>query len=168
MPRLPNKAKSSDEWQTPPELFAVLQKKLGINFRVDAAATAKNALVRDYITRRQDALSRAPWASRGQWAWLNPPFSELSDFVDAVVHQYVNNGIRTVMIAPGHRCEQAWFGKVLAHTSIVLFPVKRVRYNRPDGTKANSPTFPSMILVVDGFECFGVKGFPVVRVFNWR
>jgi hypothetical protein len=58
------------EWETPPELFAELDKEF--HFTLDVAATAENALCERYYTKETDGLSQS-WQTDGV-VWCNPPY----------------------------------------------------------------------------------------------
>lgn len=58
----------TDEWHTPPELFALLDSEF--HFTLDVASTDANALCEAHYTRETDGLKQ-PWAGS---VWCNPPY----------------------------------------------------------------------------------------------
>jgi len=58
------------EWQTPPWFFKYWNKQY--NYLWDMAASDKNHLVKNYVTQKDDALSRE-WPGKSR-LWCNPPY----------------------------------------------------------------------------------------------
>jgi phage N-6-adenine-methyltransferase len=58
----------SDEWATPPDLFAGLDAEFA--FDLDVCATPDNSKCARYFTRQNDGLAQ-PWTGR---VWCNPPY----------------------------------------------------------------------------------------------
>lgn len=65
---------SGDSWETPDELFDVLNEEF--NFSFDAACTTKNSKCSsgNFYDIGIDALE-APWFMSSKAVWLNPPYS---------------------------------------------------------------------------------------------
>jgi hypothetical protein len=59
-----------DLWRTPQWLFEAIQKYLGIQFDVDVACDAGNALLPNFIGKERDALV-CDWGEPGTNAFLN-------------------------------------------------------------------------------------------------
>lgn len=80
--------KSRQDYQTPKELVDAVCKRLNINhFTIDLAASDHNTQCDFFFTEEDDALSSVrAWdygnepSVRG-WAWLNPPYSNIEDWV---------------------------------------------------------------------------------------
>lgn len=139
----PATAVDRDAWKTPQPLWEYLNRIF--HFYCDCAATPENAKCAMYITPEQNALQMG-WSLHGT-CWLNPPFSMLPEFTDAIVRN-VERGCRVVAIVPGHRCEQDWWRQnVLGKAAHIAYPRGRVAYDPPPGAPASSPEFPSVILV---------------------
>lgn len=68
---------TSQEWETPKELFDPLMAEFG--FTLDVCATQYNAKCDHYFTASDDALSLS-WESDG-FCWMNPPFNDLKRWV---------------------------------------------------------------------------------------
>jgi phage N-6-adenine-methyltransferase len=62
---------SNDECHTPNDFFGPLDSYF--HFKLDAAATARNAKCKRFLTKKDNALE-CPWKSAG-YVWCNPPFS---------------------------------------------------------------------------------------------
>jgi hypothetical protein len=79
-----------------------------------------------------------PWHGR---VWCNPPFGrELPKWIERMALH--GNGI---MLAPA-RTETRWFRVAWQSATAILFPYKRFRYERPDGTAGENPTFPDALI----------------------
>lgn len=86
-------------WQTPLPLFVALDAEFCLT--LDAAASADNALCNRYITEEQNTLE-TPWAdylSNPGYVWLNPPYSDITPFVQKAADESKNQ-IGTVMLVP--------------------------------------------------------------------
>ncbi|MBG0642111.1 phage N-6-adenine-methyltransferase [Enterobacter kobei] len=72
-----------DCWQTPLWVFDALDMEFG--FWLDAASSERNALCANFLTERDDSLSRE-WNSYGA-IWCNPPYSDISPWVEKAADQ---------------------------------------------------------------------------------
>lgn len=89
-----------DAYSTPKEVFAVFNEEF--NFAIDVAASCENALCATYFSEERSALTRdwfpdgsISWA--GQYAWCNPPYSDIGPWVAKAAEQS-GKGIGTVML----------------------------------------------------------------------
>ena len=112
-------ADQRDLWRTPPALFAALDAEFC--FQLDAAAAPHNALCRKFITAEQNTLE-TPWAdylSIPGYAWLNPPYSDITPFVKKAAAESKNQ-IGTVMLVPADT-SVGWFREAIQTASEVRF-----------------------------------------------
>lgn len=88
-----------DAYQTPPAVFAALNAEF--NFKVDVAASRKNALCDIHISEEENALIRDWTPDNSGWAgcyvWCNPPYSDIGPWVKKAAEQAAK-GIGTVML----------------------------------------------------------------------
>lgn len=108
-----------DLWRTPPALFAALDAEFC--FQLDAAAAPYNALCRKFITAEQNTLE-TPWADYltiPGYAWLNPPYSDITPFVKKAAAESKNQ-IGTVMLVPADT-SVGWFREAIETASEVRF-----------------------------------------------
>nr|WP_320338206.1 phage N-6-adenine-methyltransferase [Citrobacter werkmanii] len=108
-----------DLWRTPPALFAALDAEF--SFQLDAAAAPHNALCRKFITAEQNTLG-IPWADYltiPGYAWLNPPYSDITPFVKKAAAERKNQ-IGTVMLVPADT-SVGWFKEAIQTASEVRF-----------------------------------------------
>lgn len=93
---------TSDEWETPPEVFDPLQRRYG-PFDLDAAATATTAKAPLFFSREQSALTQ-DWSVGGavKTVWLNPPYSKpLKElFVKKAVEEAYGKQLIVVCLLP--------------------------------------------------------------------
>jgi site-specific DNA-methyltransferase (adenine-specific) len=67
------------DWRTPPQFYAAVERRLGLTFDLDAAATRDSTLAPRYFgpdhLSNRDALT-LNWKTATPWqsAWLNPPY----------------------------------------------------------------------------------------------
>ncbi|HBQ4468268.1 TPA: phage N-6-adenine-methyltransferase [Klebsiella pneumoniae] len=112
-------ADQRDLWRTPPALFACLNAEFC--FQLDAAAAPHNALCRKFITAEQNTLE-TPWddyLSIPGYAWLNPPYSDITPFVKKAAAESANQ-IGTVMLVPADT-SVGWFKEAIQTASEVRF-----------------------------------------------
>jgi len=134
------------KWRTPRELFIRLD---GIfHYDLDAAADSEDALCERYIDEETNALM-VPWQP-ARAIWLNPPFGDgLYDWMIKVVIEAQHESRPVVTVLLPVRTETNWGQFILAHSRMVLFFDKRIRYVHPDPERSQrSPGFPSMLCVV--------------------
>jgi phage N-6-adenine-methyltransferase len=93
-----------DLWQTPLPLFKALD--LEFEFKLDAAASAKNALCTNYLTERDNAL-KCGWKSDGA-IWCNPPYSNIRPWVEKAAIECQKQLQPIVMLAPSDM-SVGWF-----------------------------------------------------------
>jgi phage N-6-adenine-methyltransferase len=91
--------RSRQDYATPPEFIAAVRRRLNIeNFNLDVAANPANAVCVPYFTEEQDALSQATW-NYGGWSWLNPPYANITPWVDKAWEQSMM-GAQIAMLIP--------------------------------------------------------------------
>jgi site-specific DNA-methyltransferase (adenine-specific) len=142
-------SRASDEWRTPQALFEALDAEFG--FDLDAAATAENCWVENYIgpdrTRvdRRDTLA-CPWA---ETTWLNPPYSQCRAFIEKAAME-ARRGCTVVALVPA-RTDTRWFHAHIYDRDANRFrPGVEVRFLKGRlkfGDSANSAPFPSMLVI---------------------
>ncbi|NCB17717.1 MAG: adenine methyltransferase [Synergistales bacterium] len=156
---------ASDEWCTPPALFAALDEEFF--FELDPCCTAKTALCSTAFRRDigDDGLS-SPWD--GLRAFVNPPYSRgnLEKWCKKCVEERRNADV--VALLPCD-CSPSWWRYVMMADEIRFLP-RRVRFLNPEtGKPAGSPTFGSVIAVWrrPGYRYAGPPSIPMVYVWDW-
>lgn len=120
----------SDDWYTPPFIFAAL----GLRFDLDPCSPGPDHWVpaQRVFTKQDDGLAQ-PWQGL---VWMNPPFGGrhghvpwLRRFLDhahgvALVRAYTSAG---------------WFHDLALRADAMLFPRGKTKFIRPDGSVGGSP-----------------------------
>ncbi len=146
-----------DFWRTPSGLFAYCNARWG-PYTLDAAADETNHLCRYWFGPGgvvEDAL--APDVVWGARNWCNPPYSRgmVRAFMRKAVEQAENVGALTTLLVPATTDAPWWHDWVWGIEGTragveVEFLRGRVRFNRPDGTPAGTPTFASVLVTFCG------------------
>lgn len=141
---------SRDDWETPPELYQLLD---GIfHFSLDAAASEANAKCPIYITEEQDALN-IDWkeymlecGAQTNTVWLNPPYGSkiLNPFLKKVEEEY-KKGL-TVVTLTAARTETKFFRTIWENARYLNFIYKRLKFEL-EGKSVGTATFPSVVSV---------------------
>nr|WP_241647871.1 phage N-6-adenine-methyltransferase [Rosenbergiella metrosideri] len=108
-----------DTWQTPRDLFQALNAEF--HFQLDAAASDRNALCKRFITAEENTLE-ADWSSyvTSGYAWLNPPYSDPSPFIEKTAREKELNHVGCVMLLPADT-SVGWFKSAIGSASEVRF-----------------------------------------------
>jgi hypothetical protein len=133
---------STDEWWTPPSLFAAL----GLSFALDPAAPPGGVPwvpAARHFTQADDGL-RQPWRGR---IWLNPPYGRQTARWLAKLADH-GDGLALVFA----RTDTRWFQRITAEASALCFLDGRLRFCRPDGTAGDTAPSPSL-LIAFGLPC---------------
>lgn len=134
--------RSTDEWFTPPELFAALN----IGFDLDPAAPPGGVPwipAERHFSKADDGLTQ-PWAGR---IWLNPPYGRETGRWLARLAEH-RDGIALVFA----RTETRWFQQYVPAATAVCYIAGRLSFVRPDGTRGDSAGAPSL-LIAYGLPC---------------
>jgi hypothetical protein len=91
----------TDEWETPPEVFAPLHAEFG--FTLDVCATDDNAKCERYFTKADDGLAKL-WVGV---CWMNPPYSEVARWVAKAAE--AARGGSTVVYLVRSTTDTAWW-----------------------------------------------------------
>lgn len=131
----------SKEWYTPPEVF----EALGLNFDLDPCSPVGGV---PWIPVTQRIISPnglfQPWFGR---VWMNPPYGqETPNWMAKFIEHH--NGIALVFA----RTDTKWFHDYVIQADALLFTQGRIRFIKPDGTRAGTPGAGSLF-VACGEEC---------------
>lgn len=135
-------SRDSDEWETPAELFEILNDEF--HFTLDACATDDNHKVDKYFTKIDDGLKQ-DWS--GYRVFCNPPYSEIGKWVQKAYYESLKAGTLVCLLIPA-RTDTRWFHDYILHRSEIRFIKGRLRFS---GSKWNAP-FPSMIVIFRSAE----------------
>lgn len=138
---------ASDEWETPPELFAKLDAEF--HFTLDVAASPLNFKCQAYFSpvQQQDGLIRS-WD--GQVCWMNPPYGRAIGKWMAKAWLESAGGRATVVCLVPARTDTRWWHDYVVGKGEVRFLKGRVKFIKPGqtaATKRQGAPFPSAIVI---------------------
>lgn len=121
---------ASDDWYTPPEIFAAL----GLRFDLDPCSPGPGHWVpADRIyTKADDGLSQH-WAGM---VFMNPPFGGRNGHVPWLERFFDHgNGVAIVRAYTS----SGWWHEHMPRAEAILFPSGKTKFIRPDGSIGGSP-----------------------------
>ena len=128
---------NKEDWETPPDLFAKLDKEF--HFDLDACALPINAKCKKYYTPDINGLLQ-DWKG---CVWYNPPYGrEINKWVQKAKEEHEKNGTKVVMLLPA-RTDTKWFHDYIYGNCEIRFLKGRLKFV---GAKNGAP-FPSMIAI---------------------
>ena len=127
------------DWETPPELFAELDKEFG--FDLDPCCTPETAKTGLCFTPAEDGLAQ-PWAPHT--VYMNPPYGREIKLWMKKAREEADKGATVVCLVPA-RLDGAWWNET-THRSEVRF--RRGRVNFYQGGEPGHAAFPGPIAVV--------------------
>jgi phage N-6-adenine-methyltransferase len=118
---------AAHDWQTPPDLFAILNAEFA--FTLDVCATADTALCPRYFTPEQDGLGQ-PWGGR---CFMNPPYAEVDAWIAKAATEVALGRANLVACLVPARTDVAWWWDH-AIGGEVRFLRGRLHFSRESGT----------------------------------
>ncbi|EKB8014094.1 phage N-6-adenine-methyltransferase [Salmonella enterica] len=142
-----------DLWRTPQWLFVAIQRYIGVKFDVDVACNKDNALLPNFIGVERDAL-KCSWGEPGTVAFLNPPYSKITPWIDAAIREQAR-GVTTVMLIP-QSLDTQWYERATeCANETVILSGGRVAFVEPDVelglVEVNINPGGSMLLIFRGY-----------------
>lgn len=132
------------EWETPQNLFDLLDAEFG--FTLDVCATAENAKCDAFYTEEDDGLAQR-WTVASGACWMNPPYGrEIAAWI-AKAHQEGDAGATVVCLVPA-RTDTDWFWDHARHGEVRLLH-GRLRF----GEAASGAPFPSAVVIFGRPPC---------------
>ena len=144
----------TDEWETPPKFFAVLDEEF--KFTVDAAASVDNHKCPRYWTMADDGLAQS-WA--GETVWCNPPYSQVAKWLRkaALEARYPHTTI--VMLTGARVGTRYWHEWVFPCADEIRFLLGRLRFLN-NGEMSDACPFDLAVIV---YKYGSVRG----RITSW-
>ena len=144
-----------DDWETPPPLFRLLDRKF--SFNLDVCASQENAKCGQYFGAPDtllfplatdlprcigaDGLAQS-W--QGHTCWMNPPYSQTRAWLAKA--QAEGRRTTVVCLLAARTDTRAWFEHVWPHAAEIRFLKGRLRF---EGAEAGAP-FPSAVVIYSG------------------
>lgn len=121
---------ATDEWYTPPEVFAAL----GCSFDLDVASPGKE--VTPWIPAGAFLKAGSLAASWGGFVWMNPPFGGRNGLMPWLEKfDQHGNGIALVP----DRTSAPWWQRFAPRMDLILFVAKKIKFIGADGKPGSSP-----------------------------
>ena len=138
----------SDDWLTPPEIFAAL----GLTFDLDPCSPGPGHWVpaRRIYTKEDDGLSK-PW--RGL-VFVNPPFGGRNGQVPWL-RKFLAHGNGVAIVRAYTSAE--WFHQWAAQADAMLFPRGKTKFIRPDGSVVGAPGHGVALLGMGEESCWALQ-----------
>ena len=135
-------------WQTPRWLFNHLHDHL--QFACDIAASSENHLVSTYLTEEDDSLTYDFSNFKGKYLWCNPPYSDITPWVELAIKNRNELGVGTVLLIPADTSVR-WFGRCVDEADEITFiTAGRINFVRADTQlPVNGNTKGSMLVLFD-------------------
>jgi site-specific DNA-methyltransferase (adenine-specific) len=155
----------SDEWETPLDFYQGLDSIY--HFTLDPCSTSDNAKCKKFFTAKENGLEQS-W--KGETVFINPPYSNISDWAKKCNYEYIRNNATTVMLIPA-RTDTDYFHLYCMEATSYGFVHHRLCFEnrslpswRSDGSHKKSPApYPSILIIHDPKE----RGTPVtIRRYN--
>lgn len=147
------RGKSKQDYETPPEFTAAVEKRFGpINW--DLAATTENTKAPHFFTPRHDSLARSWYYCNGN-LWLNPPFDNIAPWAAKCAAHRDHQLAKVFLLTPAS-IGTNWFRDHVHKKALVLGLNGRLQFvGAPD-------PYPKDLML----SCFGFE--PGFDVWNWR
>ena len=129
-------SRQSDEWETPDDLYAELDQEF--HFTHDVCASHVNRKHMPYYTIEDNALEQA-WSGV---CWMNPPYSQVGEFVRRAYHAMRAEGAIVVCLVPS-RTDTKWWHRYVEGKAEIRFIKGRLKFK---GGKSSAP-FPSAVVI---------------------
>lgn len=127
-----------NEWYTPKKYIDLVKRVLG-EIDLDPASCEyanKTVEAKQYYSLDDDGLLHS-WKGK---VFMNPPYHKeyITPFINKFVSEYTDSNIQEAITLTNNATETEWFNKLVAISTAVVFPSKRIRYDSGSRT-TNSP-----------------------------
>jgi phage N-6-adenine-methyltransferase len=140
--RIKSLASSSDEYETPDDVFNELCKKYNVTPILDVCTTRKMSKCKKFFTK--DATSKN-WTHS---VWCNPPHSKTGDFVKKADAEWKRNNIDIMMLVPANSICAAYFDDILEKGHATYYRLSgRIRF-LVEGKPSEFPSRNAYFIVI--------------------
>ena len=156
------------EWATPQNFFDAASKRLG-PFHIDLAAKAHNTKCVDYISPERDSLAQdVVWINNQHTTcWLNPPFSNIKDWIKKAYEQaQLNRRAKIVVLCRIAPSTKWWMNYVPRADEVLLIGGKRVQFEPPPNTESSSNPQECCLMVFTHNDYVGYDN-PEIYTWDW-
>ena len=128
----------SDEWETPWELFNILNDEF--HFTIDVCANERNTKCKEFYSKEDDGLIQDWYGT----CWMNPPYGRaIRQWVVKAYESSLENACTVVCLLPARTDTAWWHDYVIPYASDVRFIKGRIRFSNAE----SGAPFPSAIVV---------------------
>ena len=141
-------SRASDEYETPPWLFSMLDKMFA--FTLDPAASDSSHVCPRYYTAADDGLSRS-W--EGETWFINPPYSKARLWIKGAAQRFTDKKSRGVVLIPARTETLYWHEHIWPIAHYILFLKGRLKFvnkTLPSYGKGGKPSpapYPSCVVI---------------------
>jgi phage N-6-adenine-methyltransferase len=148
---------NDDLWETPPELFSVLDSEF--HFTLDVCCMEETAKCARYFTPRENGLAQC-WD--GEVAFMNPPYSQVGIWIRKAWCESLL-GATVVALIPSRTDNEYWHTYILPDSRVGISDSLRRVHNASEirmirgrvpflhyGKRYGSPKMPSVLVVFAG------------------
>jgi phage N-6-adenine-methyltransferase len=129
-------SKAANDWETPQNLFDIVNGVWGYEFTFDAAADERNFKVAHWSG---DSLE-IPWEGR---VWVNPPYNLAKEFVSKAWKEVREGRVELVtLLLPARTDTRMWHEVIALFAEEIIFLKGRLKF----GGSTNSAPFPSALV----------------------
>jgi len=157
------KAGARDDWATDPRWVQTMADAFGVRIVGDVCATRLNAKAPAFLGDGDDALAPEWWSRRlpvprpGEAWWMNPPFSEASDFLARAVQETDRASCVLLGVMQQSSARYMW-DTIYRRAAYLVLPFAagqpkasaRLQYVAPPGREASTADFDSVGFVLTG------------------
>lgn len=130
-----------DLWETPMYFFKLLDNEF--NFTLDPCASKENRKCKKFYSEETNGLIR-DW--KGETAFVNPPFSDIKEWVRKCYNEGQKDKTTVVMIIPS-RTDTKYWHKFVMKAHEIRFCVGRVNFLRNGEKAKNGSAFPLSVVI---------------------
>jgi phage N-6-adenine-methyltransferase len=162
-----------DDWETPPEFFAAMEKLFG-KFALDVCANEVNHKCIGFLAGygHDDDGLQVPWHQcygGNPQCWMNPPYGRnvTGKWVAKAIEES-KKGAPVICLLPA-RTDTKWFRACYENAAAIYFVQGRLKFV---GAKDSAP-FPSMVVVFNenvaaGLPRFAGNRMPVIKMMSTK
>ena len=150
-------------WQTPPELFNLLDHQF--RFTLDAAASAANHLCRRYLTAEEDALSVDVFDEN---VFCNPPYGGRANisWIDAFARWSADGGCTVAAILP-NATDTQWYARMSRTAYEIRLLDARVPFIDPEDPEGDSGNTGGTVAAI-WYPGKRTAPMPMTYVWHWK
>lgn len=135
-----------DLWQTPRWLYNAMNSRF--HFECDIAASSQNHLHPRYIDESQNAFTANMREFSYGSVWCNPPYSDITPWIELAITNRNDHNITTVMLIPADT-SVGWFKLCTEQASQIMYITGgRISFVRADTLRTVSGNTKGSMLVV--------------------